>query len=318
MTTARELLDAFARALDLQRGCSVHTVRAYVGDVTALLAFLAGPPLPARSAAPEVPFDLDATVDLDAVLDLAALRRWLAAQSGAGAARATIARRAAAARAFCTWAHREGHLSHDVGARLLSPSPENRLPQVLSVAGAEAVLDAAAQHASGGEPIALRDHAVLELLYATGVRVSELSGVGVEDADLNERILRVLGKGGKERIVPFGVPAARAVETWLRRGRPAMVTPASTAALFLGARGGRMGVRAIREVVLRAGAEAGAEGLAPHAVRHSAATHLLSGGSDLRTVQEVLGHASLATTQRYTHISNERLRAAYRQAHPRA
>ena len=303
------LLDAFGRHLDLQRGLSEHTVRAYLSDIRSLLATL---PAPAGDDDGET-----AVVDL-AGLDLTALRGWLAAQARAGRSRSTVARRSAAARAFCSWAYRQGHLETDVGQRLQSPRADKRVPHVLAVDEAAHLLDLAGELAGDGEPAHLRDWAVLELLYATGVRVAELVGIDVGDLDRRERTVRVLGKGGAERVVPFGAPADRAVGEWLERGRPALVTDTSPPALFLGARGGRLGVRAVRERVHRLTALAGVRDLAPHGLRHSAATHLLAGGSDLRTVQEVLGHASLATTQRYTHVTPERLRAAYTQAHPRA
>ena len=302
------LLDAFGRHLALQRGLSEHTVRAYLGDAGSLLATIAH-----EDDDGEQP----ARVDL-ADLDLTALRAWLADQSRAGRSRATIARRAAAARAFTAWASRHGHLTDDVGTRLQSPRPDHRVPEVLDVAEAGTVLDTAATLADDGDPARIRDWALLELLYATGVRVSELVGLDLGSLDRQERTARVLGKGGGERIVPYGIPADRALEVWLERGRPQLVTDTSPPALFLGARGGRLGVRAVRERVHALTALAGVRDLAPHGLRHSAATHLLAGGSDLRTVQEVLGHASLATTQRYTHVTPERLRAAYRQAHPRA
>jgi len=300
------LLAAFARHLELQRGLSEHTVRGYVSDVRSLLASLA----PEGDQEP-------AAVDL-AALDLTTLRAWLAGQAREGRSRATVARRAAAARTFCTWAHRQGHLTADVGRRLQSPRPDKRVPQVLAVDEAAHLLDLAEQVADDGDPAHLRDWAVLELLYATGVRVAELVGLDLDALDRRERTVRVLGKGGTERVVPFGVPADRALGEWLERGRPELVAPGSPPAVFLGARGGRLGVRAVRERVHRLTALAGVRDLAPHGLRHSAATHLLAGGSDLRTVQEVLGHASLATTQRYTHVTPERLRAAYTQAHPRA
>lgn len=303
------LLDAYGRHLALQRGMSEHTVRGYLGDARALLETV--------GTREDDDGEPGAVVDL-AALDLTALRSWLADQARAGRSRSTIARRAAAARAFSAWAYREGLLHQDVGARLHSPRPDQRVPEVLDVDEARALLDVAAELAAEGEPGALRDRAVLEMLYATGVRVSELVGLDLAALDRPQRTVRVLGKGGGERVVPYGVPADRALGEWLERGRPQTVTDASPSAVFLGARGGRLGARAVRERVHALTALAQVRDLAPHGLRHSAATHLLAGGSDLRTVQEVLGHSSLATTQRYTHVTPERLRAAYRQAHPRA
>lgn len=299
------LLDAFARHLSVQRGLSEHTVRAYLGDVGDLLRTL-----PPREGAAPHGSDLTA-------LDLTALRAWLAGQARRSMARATLARRSAAARTFTAWAHRTGHLPIDPGLRLLAPSPDSVMPTVLAVDEAATMLDVARTRADDGDPVHVRDWAALELLYASGARVSEVVGVDVADLDLEQRLLRVLGKGGKERMVPFGVPAARALTAWLG-ARTALVAAGSGDALFLGARGGRLDARALREVVHRVTGLAGVRDLAPHGLRHSAATHLLDGGSDLRSVQEVLGHASLSTTQRYTHISSERLRSAFRQAHPRA
>lgn len=300
-----ELLHAYAGFLEAQRGMSPHTVRAYLGDVRQLLATL---PLADGAAA--------ATSDLGG-LDLTALRAWLADQSRRRMARSTLARRSAAARAFTAWAHRTGRLPTDPGLRLLAPRPDTVVPTVLAVDEATALLDLARTRADDGEPAHLRDWAALELLYATGVRVSELVGIDIADIDFGQRLVRVLGKGGKERMVPFGVPAAKAAQAWIG-ARPALATPTSPDALFLGVRGGRLDARQMRATVHELTALAGVRDLAPHGLRHSAATHLLEGGSDLRSVQEVLGHASLATTQRYTHISSERLRAAFTQAHPRA
>ncbi|GAB2991861.1 tyrosine recombinase XerC [Actinotalea caeni] len=300
-----ELLHAYAGYLEAQRGMSAHTVRAYLGDATQLLRSL-----PVRAGAAVETSDLDR-------LDLTTLRAWLADQARRGLSRSTLARRSASARTFTAWAHRTGRLPTDPGLRLLAPRPDTVVPATLAVDEAAAVLDVARTRADDGDPAHLRDWAALELLYASGVRVSELVGVDVDDLDLDQRLVRVLGKGGKERMVPFGVPAARALREWLT-ARPRLVVPTSPHALFLGARGGRWDVRQVRAVVHELTALAGVRDLAPHGLRHTAATHLLDGGSDLRSVQEVLGHASLATTQRYTHISSERLRAAFRQAHPRA
>ncbi len=300
-----ELLHAYAGYLEAQRGMSAHTVRAYLGDATQLLRSL-----PVRAGAAVETSDLDR-------LDLTTLRAWLADQARRGLSRSTLARRSASARTFTAWAHRTGRLPTDPGLRLLAPRPDTVVPATLAVDEAAAVLDVARTRADDGDPAHLRDWAALELLYASGVRVSELVGVDVDDLDLDQRLVRVLGKGGKERMVPFGVPAARALREWLA-ARPRLVGTTSPHALFLGARGGRWDVRQVRAVVHELTALAGVRDLAPHGLRHTAATHLLDGGSDLRSVQEVLGHASLATTQRYTHISSERLRAAFRQAHPRA
>ncbi|WP_159621799.1 tyrosine-type recombinase/integrase [Ruania rhizosphaerae] len=305
------LLDAFETALVAQRGHSEHTVRAYVADARSLLAVLP----PRADVEPE-------TTDLSD-LDLSALRGWLAGQSSRGLARATLARRAAAARAFTAWAHRAGHLDVDPGLRLQAPRPDSMIPEVLEIDEAAAVLDLARSRTctedGRTDPVAVRDWCVLEVLYATGVRVAELVGLDIGDVDHHDRLVRVLGKGGKERMVPFGVPAARALDAWSRvRTQWPVQGPDAGAALFLGLRGARLGSRQVRDLVHRITAAAGVRDLAPHGLRHSAATHLLAGGSDLRSVQEVLGHASLSTTQRYTHISAERLRSAFSQAHPRA
>jgi integrase/recombinase XerC len=233
-----------------------------------------------------------------------------------------MARRATAVRVFTAWAQRTGRLAKDPGALLGRPKPHRTLPAALRADEAASLLEVAAEHADDGTPLGLRDAAVLELLYATGIRVGELCGLDVDDLDGERRVVRVLGKGRKERVVPYGVPAARALQRWLTHGRPVLVARTGRqagGALFLGARGARIDQRAVRTLVHARLAEVpGAPDLGPHGLRHSAATHLLEGGADLRTVQELLGHASLATTQIYTHVSTERLRTAYRQAHPRA
>jgi integrase/recombinase XerC len=304
----KEMADAvarFGRHLDAQRGHSAHTRRAYLADVTGLL----------RYAVRHGAGGLDD-------LQLPILRGWLGAQAERGLARATLARRGAAARAFLRWAHHEGLLTSDPSSRLASPKVPRTLPTVLSPAAAASLLDTARDDALAAEgddrPAAFRAWAAAELLYGSGIRVGELVAVDVHDVDVHERLVRVLGKGGKERVVPFGVPAARALEAWLEEGRPALAGAGTGPALLVGDRGGRWGQRQAREAVHRLAARAGVEDVAPHALRHSAATHLLQGGSDLRSVQEVLGHANLATTQRYTHVDAERLRAVYRQAFPRA
>jgi integrase/recombinase XerC len=297
-----QALAAYERHLVSERDLTSHTVRAYVGDITGLL----------RQAA------LLGHVDLS-TLDLRTLRSWLATQQSLGRARTTLARRATAVRVFTSWAHRAGLVDADPGALLGSPTGHRSLPAALRVGEARALLEAAAAHADDGTALGLRDAAVLEVLYATGIRVGELCGLDVEDVDTERRVVRVLGKGRKERAVPYGVPAARALDRWVAVGRPTLLGPTAAGALFLGARGARIDQRAVRTVVHARLAEVpGAPDLGPHGLRHTAATHLLEGGADLRTVQELLGHASLATTQIYTHISTDRLRKAYRQAHPRA
>ena len=294
--------DAFLRHLRSQRGLSEHSVRAYEGDVGSLLehARRRGHTEPSR-------------------LDLAILRSWLAAQTTRGMARSTVARRASAARSFTAWAVRAGLLPTDPGALLVSPKGARSLPGVLRQDEAVALLDVAALSADDGAPVGLRDLAVMEVLYASGIRVGELCGLDLEDVDRARRVLRVLGKGAKERVVPVGAPALRAVDRWLADGRPRVTNNDREQALFLGARGARLDPRTVRRAVHRLIAHVpGAPDLGPHGLRHSAATHLLEGGADLRSVQELLGHATLATTQIYTHVSVDRLKATYDQAHPRA
>jgi len=253
-------------------------------------------------------------------LDLRALRSWLAKQQSMGRSRTTIARRATAARVFAAWLARTGRAPVDAGAALRSPKAHRTLPPVLRADEAAAVLQARAEAADAADgPLGLRDVAILELLYATGIRVGELVGLDIDDVDRHRNVVRVLGKGRKERTVPFGKPAADALDAWLGEGRASLAREGSGSALFLGARGGRLDQRAVRTLVHKSvSAVPGAPDLAPHGLRHTAATHLLEGGADLRSVQELLGHASLATTQLYTHVSTDRLRRAYQQAHPRA
>ncbi|MBB5836447.1 integrase/recombinase XerC [Kribbella italica] len=250
-------------------------------------------------------------------LDIRGLRSWLAKQQSLGKARSTMARRATAARVFTAWAQRTGRIATDPGALLASPKAHKTLPGVLGQADTRTVLDAAAVAADDGSPVGLRDLAIMELLYATGIRVGELCALDLDEVDRNRRVVRVFGKGRKERSVPYGVPAGAALESWMAV-RVQLVRDGSGAALFLGARGGRIDQRTVRRVVHARIDAVDAPDLSPHGLRHTAATHLLEGGADLRSVQELLGHASLATTQVYTHVSSERLRAAYQQAHPRA
>jgi len=295
--------DEFLEALRIDRGLSPHTVRSYGSDLGDLARF-----------ATERGLDEPGRLTLDV------LRDWLWHASTAGLGKATLARRAAAARAFGSWLARTGRAPSDVAARLRSPRPDRTLPRVVPEPRLEELFDGLAAAAEGGDPGALRDRAVVELLYASGIRVSELVGVDVDDLDLDRLTVRVLGKGSKERVVPFGVPAQGALVDYLTRGRPALVRDTAIGgALFVGARGGRLGTRSVYALVSRLLAELPGSGPSgPHTLRHSAATHLLDGGADLRAVQELLGHSSLGTTQIYTHVSAERLKASYRQAHPRA
>ncbi len=300
--TLDQALVEFVRYLVVERDRAPHTVRAYRADISALLAHAA----------------TGGVVDLGG-LDIVVLRGWLGAGASAGAARSTVARRAAAARTFTAWATRTGRMAHDPGLLLGVPRARASLPGVLRQDQAVGLMNVAVLAADDGSPGGLRDLAVLEVLYASGVRVGELVALDVGDLDHGRRTLRVLGKGRKERTVPLGVPAIRALDDWLDRGRPALVTSGSGAAMFLGVRGGRLDQRAVRTLVHdRLAHVAGAPDLGPHGLRHSAATHLLEGGADLRSVQELLGHATLATTQIYTHVSVERLKSTYEQAHPRA
>jgi integrase/recombinase XerC len=295
------VLADYERHLVSERDLTAHTVRAYLGDVSGMLAHAAA-------------LGLDSLDDLD----IRTLRSWLANQQTRGKARTTMARRATAVRVFTAWAQRTGRASADAGAQLGSPKAHKPLPPALDQAQARALLEAAAVQADDGSPVGLRDVAILELLYATGIRVGELCGLDVDDVDRGRRVVRVIGKGRKERTVPYGLPAEHALGRWLE-ARPALAVPGSGAALFLGARGKRVDQRAVRAMVHRRLADVpGAPDLGPHGLRHTAATHLLEGGADLRTVQELLGHASLATTQIYTHVTTERLRQAYQLAHPRA
>ena len=296
-------LDDYDEYLRLERGRSEHTVRAYRADVASLLGFLS------RDRPDAVLADLDLRV----------LRAWLAAQASAGTARTTLARRTSSAKGFTAWAERTGRMPVDPGVRLVAPKAHRTLPPVLRQEQAAEAMGAAESGAAQEDPVAVRDRLIVELLYSTGIRVGELCGLDLGDIDHDRRVLRVLGKGDKERVVPFGRPAEDAIEAWLRIGRPVLENERSGDALLLGRRGGRLDQRQAREVVHDVvQAVPGAPDLAPHGLRHSAATHLLEGGADLRVVQELLGHSSLATTQLYTHVSVARLRTVHDQAHPRA
>lgn len=294
------VLGDYEHHLRAERDLSAHSVRAYLADLQGLADHAS-----------------KLGVDDPAALTLRSLRSYLASMQSLGKARTTLARRATSARVFTAWLVRTGRAPTDAGALLASPKPHHELPVALKHHEIRELLDAAVPEDDG--PAGLRDLAILELLYATGIRVGELVGVDLDDVDRGRNVVRVFGKGSKERSVPFGGPAAEALDRWLTIGRPAIRTAESGAAVFIGMRGKRIDQRAVRRIVHEriAGVD-GAPDMGPHGLRHTAATHLLEGGADLRSVQEILGHASLATTQIYTHVSNERLRSAYKLAHPRA
>ncbi len=292
------LLDDYAAHLSAERGLSQHTVRAYRADL----------------------IDLATHVEVSpGQVTLGRLRAWLAAQGDAGIASATLARRVACAHGFFAWAKREGYVETDPAIRLKAPQRRRRLPRVLDQSAVGTVLASSTRKAEeDGDAIAVRDLALLELLYSSGLRVSEVCSLKLADIDRDRHALSVLGKGGKQRTVPVGVPAMRAVDAWLSR-RPEVATETSPNTVFLGARGGALDPRVARRAVHNATSVAGAGlEIGPHGLRHAMATHLIEGGADLRSVQEMLGHSSVATTEVYTHVTAERLRQAFRQAHPRA
>ncbi|WP_242497661.1 tyrosine recombinase XerC [Microbacterium protaetiae] len=294
-------VDAYVRHVADVRRLSPATVRAYRSDLSDLAETLGDPQM--------------------GEVELEHLREWLWAATQRGNSRATLSRRTASTRGFFAWACEAGIVPLDPSLRLVAPKKGRSLPKVAAADALSHVLDDTAAAAASGDAIALRDHAILELLYAAALRVSELCGLAIDDLEPERRTVRVLGKGAKERVVPYGLPAAQALDAYLVRGRPALAARGAQpgAFLFLGARGGPLGPRTVHRLVSRTlGPAMGSESVGPHALRHSAATHLLDGGADLRTVQEMLGHASLGTTQIYTHVSSERLLATYKLAHPRA
>jgi integrase/recombinase XerC len=307
----RAAVEAFARHLTADRGFSEHTVRAYRGDLGDLAGFVEE----RAAAASDAPDAVDVRE-----LDLETLRDWLWQGSGAGLAKSTLARRSAAVRGFTRWLVTTGETSADAAARLKAPRPDQHLPRVLTRGQMSTIFDGLASRATTGDPAALRDQAVVELLYASAMRVSELTGLRIPDLDRARLTARVLGKGGKERVVPYGVPASKAIDRYLADGRPRLQAGhPETGSLFLNSRGAPMNTRSIYELVAGILHEVPGSGPSgPHAFRHTAATHLLDGGADLRAVQEILGHASLSTTQIYTHVSAERLKQSYAAAHPRA
>ncbi len=303
MPTFEKVLGEYTHHLTKERSLSEHTTRAYLGDLTSFFDNL----------------ELQKVDDLSEVT-IAHIRSWLAAQQVKGGARTTLSRRAVSIRLFTKWATKKGFLAKDIGLTLATPKGHRTLPEVLSISDATVAMDSLATRVAEEESAtSIRDCAILEVLYASGARVSELCGLDLDDIDYQRNTILVLGKGNKERTIPLGNPAMKALNNWIKNARSEMANSASGEAVFLGVRGKRIDQRTVRTVVYEAlEALEGAQRLGPHALRHSAATHLLEGGADLRTVQEILGHASLATTQIYTHVSTERLQKAFKQAHPRA
>ncbi|MFM1789178.1 MAG: hypothetical protein RLZZ12_527 [Actinomycetota bacterium] len=303
MSLDQDLERAYSEHLLNERNLSENSVRAYLADLESMISHVN---------------QLGVTEFSN--LELDHLRSWLANLQIKGAARSSITRRVVSIRAFTYWGAKHGWLKKDIGRDLVAPKPERILPEILDIDSAAEVISYLEQRAGEERtPLALRDLAIVELLYGTGIRVSELAGIDLKDIDRDRYTLRVIGKGNRERVVPVGNPAMRAVDFWLSEARPLLVNSESGNALFLGARGKRIDPRVVRDIVYEATQAIGKDvRVGPHALRHSAATHLLEGGADLRTVQEILGHSSLATTQIYTHVTEERLKKAYEQAHPRA
>ena len=295
------LIEKYEEHLALVRNLSENSIRGYVSDLNSLLEHIN---------------KLGIREFKD--LELKEIRSWLAYFQNNGAARSTIARRIVSIRAFTYWAASQGWIPTDIGAELEIPKSVRKLPEVLNQSEANLVVESM-QTRVNEEPTAenLRDLAIIEVLYASGIRISELCGLDIGNIDFSRNTLNVIGKGNKERVVPIGIPAARALDNYLKSGRVEFANSKSANAVFLGSRGKRIDQRLAREVVYDAMSAIGSA-MGPHGLRHTAATHLLEGGADLRTVQEILGHSSLSTTQIYTHVSPERLKEAYKQAHPRA
>lgn len=295
--TPAEPIDRYLRHLALERRLSPNTVAAYGADLRGLALFLGRGGTPLAEAG------------------YLQLRRWLAHLATRGYARSSIARKAASARAFYAFCLRRGLVAEDPARLLSSPSVPRVLPAVLKDREAAALVEAPSED----DPIGLRDRAALELLYGAGIRVGELCSLDVDDVDLGRGRVRVKGKGGKERRVPIGEPAVDAVRAYLHRGRPALAGAVRGHPLLVNRRSKRMGPREVRSIVeqYRQVVLPGRR-TSPHTLRHSYATHLMEGGADIRAVQELLGHTSLATTERYTHVSRRRLFGAYRDSHPRA
>lgn len=303
MALDEKLAHSYSEHLTAERNLSENSIRAYLADLESLVQHLNQLGITEFSA-----------------LTIGHIRSWLANLQTKGAARSSITRRVVSIRAFTYWAAKNGWIPSDIGGDLVAPKPQRHLPEVLDIESARLALKALeARAAEEGSAEAIRDLAIVEVLYGSGIRVSELTGLDLGDVDRERMTIRVIGKGNKERVVPIGGPALRALDRWITVGRSQLFSDVSGAALFLGSRGKRIDQRVVRTIVYQSMSALGTnQKLGPHGLRHSAATHLLEGGADLRTVQELLGHSSLATTQIYTHVSQERIKKAYEQAHPRA
>jgi integrase/recombinase XerC len=295
------LVAQYQEHLALVRNLSDNSIRGYVTDLESFLKHM----------------EKLGIVEFNQ-LEIEHIRSWLANLQSTGVARATLTRRIVSIRAFTNWAAANGWLSSDLGANLSVPKPHKVLPEVLNVNEAATVIKSLElKAAEQPNPLNIRDLAIVEVLYGSGIRVSELCGLDLSDIDNSRNTLNVIGKAGKQRVVPLGIPAMKALAHYLASARVEHANQVSQAAVFLGLRGKRIDQRTVRQAVYEAMKAVGAT-MGPHGLRHTAATHLLEGGADLRTVQEILGHASLSTTQIYTHVSPERLQSAFKQAHPRA
>jgi len=295
------LLEDFAADLAVGKGFSPNTVKAYTSDVSDLASFMESK-------------NQNEISDLDLEL----VRDWLWRVSEKGLSKTTLARKSASIRAFTAWLYKNGNLDSDPGLKLRSPKASRTLPKVVSRDAMSGIFEKLEPSATPDNPAAIQDLLMIELLYGSGIRVSELVGLNLEDIDYSRKILRVTGKGNKQRMVPFSDPAGDALATWIRVGRPQFENEVSQSALLINSRGKRVGVRQVYALVASLLSNTAVGQAGPHALRHSAATHLLDGGADLRAVQELLGHSSLATTQIYTHVSVDRLKQGYLKAHPRA
>jgi integrase/recombinase XerC len=298
------IVEQFVHYLSNEKNRSLNTVRTYRTDLELFLQFATNKGIKNLKE-----------------LDLNIFRLWLADQKDKGSSNSTISRRSSTARVFSTWAFQKGLIQTDPAIRLVSPKVNKTLPNILGQKQANALMQTASDLEDEENSVALRmrDHAILEILYSSGIRVGELVGLDLKDLDFSRCTMRVIGKGNKERVVPFGKPAKEALRTYIDESRSELINEKSGNALFIGARGKRLDTRQVRRIVTNAIMRVqGAPAISPHDLRHSAATHMLEGGADLRIVQELLGHSSLATTQKYTHVTIERLREVFAQAHPRA